>query len=269
MDFCVFHSPFNKLVRKAFARLWYGDHLRARRAEPADPADADPMLGGKVSLRAAFAAAAATAPARLGSEGASSAAELAADEGAEAGAGPVSGSDRVANPTSWPSRDHGHARGPAASGEPQEGCCSRSLAQNPAPGPAAPLAIHAEAGAATAAPCAPPGPRRSEPPCEGRGVSNPGLGLGYPEPVGAAEHPLDAFPADPAAFPAASYVDRALEAAAMRASADAYEALVAPSTGLALDVGNMYTGAQAVLCRKSRLLTLLSLHSVGCAMSLA
>ncbi len=28
-DFCVLHSPFVKMVRKAFARLAYQDHLRA------------------------------------------------------------------------------------------------------------------------------------------------------------------------------------------------------------------------------------------------
>ncbi|KAK9843825.1 hypothetical protein WJX81_007826 [Elliptochloris bilobata] len=60
---------------------------------------------------------------------------------------------------------------------------------------------------------------------------------------GLAAHPLDAFPADPAAFQAWSYANRGLEVAALRASADAYEALVAPSTGLALDVGNMYTAS--------------------------
>lgn len=29
-DFCVLHSPFVKMVRKAFARLVYQDHLRAK-----------------------------------------------------------------------------------------------------------------------------------------------------------------------------------------------------------------------------------------------
>jgi hypothetical protein len=29
-DFCVLHSPFVKMVRKGFARLFYQDHLRAK-----------------------------------------------------------------------------------------------------------------------------------------------------------------------------------------------------------------------------------------------
>lgn len=29
-DFCVLHSPFVKMVRKGFARIFYQDHLRAK-----------------------------------------------------------------------------------------------------------------------------------------------------------------------------------------------------------------------------------------------
>lgn len=30
VDFCVMHSPFVKMVRKGFARIFYQDHLRAQ-----------------------------------------------------------------------------------------------------------------------------------------------------------------------------------------------------------------------------------------------
>ena len=29
VDYCVMHSPFVKMVRKGFARIFYQDHLRA------------------------------------------------------------------------------------------------------------------------------------------------------------------------------------------------------------------------------------------------
>ena len=30
VDYCVMHSPFVKMVRKGFARIFYQDHLRAQ-----------------------------------------------------------------------------------------------------------------------------------------------------------------------------------------------------------------------------------------------
>lgn len=30
VDYCVMHSPFVKMVRKGFARIFYQDHLRAK-----------------------------------------------------------------------------------------------------------------------------------------------------------------------------------------------------------------------------------------------
>jgi len=271
VDYCVFHSPFNKLVRKAFARLWYADHLRARRAGAPAAAAAAPDPGG-VSLAAAFAAAAATAPARLGSEGATAAAELAGEEPAGSAVGCGVG------PAGAPSG----ARGPSGA----DACC----AAGPTPGArcTARPAVHAVAGGATvAAPGAAPGQRDAGQGCggaaapaaacaaagqpcpqqrgartgsancrEGAAGVEPGAasrppdappgascGAAGPEP-GRPPHPLDAFPADPDALPAGSYGDRALEAAALAASAAGYDALVAPGTGLALDVGNMYTGAR-------------------------
>lgn len=267
VDFCVFHSPFNKLVRKAFARLFYADHLRATgpgAAGARDPAP-NPDLRGKISLRAAFAAAAAsTAPARLGSEGASSAAELAEEDSRHAlgpGQGRAQGPDRGARAAA-PAPDlrgkdsHsglGQGRDPAGVGTAagaQAACCAREVGQDVANAHgAAPLAIHAAAGAAAAATCTPSAQPARDPVQDSAGGAQgvgpgpwPGSGLGSPA------HPLDAFPADTAAFPAASYTNRALEAAALRASARAYDALVAPGTGLALDVGNMYTGAAQACC---------------------
>ena len=43
VDYCVMHSPFVKMVRKGFARMFYQDHLRSqirqsvRQVEPAWP----------------------------------------------------------------------------------------------------------------------------------------------------------------------------------------------------------------------------------------
>jgi len=255
VDFCVFHSPFNKLVRKAFARLWYVDHLRAARAST--PAAAAAAAGpGGVSLAAACAAAAATAPARLGSEGASAAAELAGEEpAAAAGAGSGRGPAGAPSDARGPS---GADAGCAAGGPPRgaapgqhdagQGCngaaacaaaghpCSQQ--RSACTGSAIRCgegAAGAERGAAPHAPGSrPPGPYA--PP----GAAGGGAG---PKP-GRSPHPLDAFPADPDALLAGSYGDRALEAAALAASAAGYDALVAPGTGLALDVGNMYTGAR-------------------------
>ena len=264
VDFCVFHSPFNKLVRKAFARLCYADHLRAAgpgAAGAPDPAE-NPDLRGKISLRAAFAAAAATtAPARLGSEGASAAAELAEEdsrhalgpesgraEGPDRGARPASPAPDLRDRDSHPGAEQ--ARVPAGVGTAalaQAACCAREVGLDAADAHgAAPLAIHAAAGAAAAASCTPGAqPARDLLRDGAAGASGAGPDLRPGSGLGSPAHPLDAFPADPAAFPAASYTNRALEAAALCASAGAYDALVAPGTGLALDVGNMYTGAAA------------------------
>ncbi len=35
VDYCVMHSPFVKMVRKGFARIFYQDHLRAQLRQPA------------------------------------------------------------------------------------------------------------------------------------------------------------------------------------------------------------------------------------------
>ena len=257
VDFCVFHSPFNKLVRKAFARLFYADHLRAAGLGAAGAQDhaSNPDLRARISLRAAFAAAAAsTAPARLGSEGASSAAELAEEDSQALGPerGHAQGPDRGARGASSAPDLRGKGSHPgagqarAAAGVrtdagAQAACCppgTRAARQDAgdALGPAS-LAIHAAAGEVAAATCPPCAPIARDPNQGGAGLA-PGPGSRS----GPCAHPLDAFPADPAAFPTSSYMDRALEAAALRASAGAYEALAAPGTGLALDVGNMYTG---------------------------
>ena len=242
-----------------------------------DPAET-PDLRGKISLRAAFAAAAATtAPARLGSEGASAAAELAEEDSRHAlgpgpghAQGPGAGAPAAAPAPDLRGRDShsgaGQARSSAGVGTAagaQAACCAREAGEDVADAHgAAPLAIHAAAGAAAAAM-----PSARNPVREGMGgaqgagpAPGPGSGLGSPA------HLLDAFPADPAAFPAASYANRALEAAALRASAGAYESLVAPGTGLALDVGNMYTGAARSVLLSSRAKSVVLMSGMGLAM---
>ena len=59
---------------------------------------------------------------------------------------------------------------------------------------------------------------------------------------------LDAWPADPAAFPPSSYADRDLERAAVAASAGAFTAMVQPGLLVASECGNMYAGEAAPFC---------------------
>ena len=58
---------------------------------------------------------------------------------------------------------------------------------------------------------------------------------------------LDAWPADPAAFPPCSYTDRDLERAAVAASAEAFTAMVQPGLLVASECGNMYAGEEGLL----------------------
>ena len=60
----------------------------------------------------------------------------------------------------------------------------------------------------------------------------------------AAASTLSSYPADPAAFPASSYLDRDLERAAVAASAQAFSAMVEPGLLAASECGNMYAGAR-------------------------
>lgn len=64
------------------------------------------------------------------------------------------------------------------------------------------------------------------------------------EAVRAGAASLDAYPADPDAFPAESYSDRGLERAAMAASAKAFSRMVQPGLTAAAECGNMYAGAR-------------------------
>ncbi|CAL5218963.1 g717 [Coccomyxa viridis] len=45
VDYCVMHSPFVKMVRKGFARIFYQDHLRAQLRQPARQEKVDAKLG--------------------------------------------------------------------------------------------------------------------------------------------------------------------------------------------------------------------------------
>lgn len=66
------------------------------------------------------------------------------------------------------------------------------------------------------------------------------------EAVRAAAASLDAYPADPDAFPAESYSDRGLERAAMAASAETFSRMVQPGLTAAAECGNMYAGARLI-----------------------
>ena len=63
-----------------------------------------------------------------------------------------------------------------------------------------------------------------------------------PLPVSSHGASLDAWPANPEAFPPESYTDRDLERAAVGASAAAFQAMVTPGLLVASECGNMYAG---------------------------
>ena len=63
-----------------------------------------------------------------------------------------------------------------------------------------------------------------------------------PPPLPSKSISLDAWPANPEAFPPASYTDRDLERAAVGASAEAFRTMVQPGLLVASECGNMYAG---------------------------
>ena len=77
----------------------------------------------------------------------------------------------------------------------------------------------------------------SESPCPDFGA------VAAPPPAPSTSASLDAWPANPEAFPPESYTDRDLERAAVGASAQAFQAMVQPGLLVASECGNMYAGA--------------------------
>lgn len=53
VDYCVMHSPFVKMVRKGFARMFYQDHLRSLRQSARQVAPAWPFSNCTSAIEAA------------------------------------------------------------------------------------------------------------------------------------------------------------------------------------------------------------------------
>lgn len=221
VDYVVFHSPYNKLVRKGFARLVYHDYARAR-----------------------WGSAPTGTPAPSGATGAQE------NHGSQAQRmllDPVSSLKNTISASVLPPQAdrtvlHGIL---GTAGVPSAIVSHRSftLASQPVS-----LLMHKPGAVAGRLGDQSRGTVGVESRCQsGEALSSMGEQDQVPRELPAAPHPLDAFPADPSCFPETSYCNRRLEKASLAASGEAYAAKVQPSTDASRACGNMYAGAETRL----------------------